>query len=557
MLPQAAHTVPWFPVDEQKTQALKVFLHNPPAGTPQVLLDMLKGLIFQAPSDTNDNKPLPLALFHEIVEQSEAAISITDLKANILYANHAFERVTGYSVEEIIGQNEAILSDKKTPELVYNTMWGRLAQQKSWSGTLLNRHKNGERYLAELTIVPVIDAQGQTAYYLGMHRDISELHRLQQQVQDQKKLIESVVDTAPVLIALLDEHDNLVLDNHEYKKLRFKLGRHEPVQVFLHHLKQQAGDAWARIKRDGGRFDAQEICIEVGPERKAHWFTCSAIGITAKDSGAEAFFEGSQHNHLLLVAKEVTDIKKQQEAIRLNALRAILAENEATENMRESLHGAIHQFQGPLNMLAAAVSILARRNPENRADPLQDILQEALQYGQAAVENLRANIPPHKQEAFAPVNLNELLRDVLSMCTERLLAEGIMVEWQPSSPLPSVNGQESDLRSLFKHLIDNAIDAMCEHRNQRTPLLSIRTYLANDMLCAVVADNGPGIPSALRFKVFEPFFTSKSHRYASKGLGLTRVQEIINAHAGTLDLDPDYQQGARFTVCLPAHLEGT
>lgn len=554
MLPHAAHTVPWFPVDEQKTQALTVFLRNPPAGTPQVLLDMLKGLVFQA---NGNDKPLPLALFQEIVEQSEAAISITDLKANILYVNHAFERVTGYSVKEIIGQNEAILSDQKTPKLVYDTMWGRLSQQKSWTGTLLNRHKDDSRYLAEVTIVPVIDTQGQTAYYLGMHRDISELHLLQQQVQDQKKLIESVVDTAPVLIALLDEHDNLVLDNHEYKKLRLKLGKQEPMQVFLHHLQRQAGDEWARIKRNGGRFDAQEICIEVGIERKAHWFTCSAIGISAQSNDAEDFFEGSQHNHLLLVAKEVTDIKKQQEAIRLNALRAILAENEATESMRESLHGAIHQFQGPLNMLAAAVSILARRNPDNQADPLHNILQEALQHGQDAVSNLRATIPPYKLEAFAPVNLNGLLRDVLSLCTERLLAEGVMVEWQPSSPLPSVNGQESDLRSLFKHLIDNAIDAMCEHRNQRTPLLSIRTYTADNMICAIVADNGPGIPSALRFKVFEPFFTSKSHRYASKGLGLTRVQEIINAHAGTLDLDPTEKHGARFTVCLPAHLEGT
>ena len=65
---------------------------------------------------------LPPWLYFEAVQQSAIAISITDLNATILYANPAFKRVTGYSPEEIIGKNESILSDKVTPDLVYETI---------------------------------------------------------------------------------------------------------------------------------------------------------------------------------------------------------------------------------------------------------------------------------------------------------------------------------------------------------------------------------------------------------------------------------------------------
>jgi len=370
-------------------------------------------------------------LFNEIVEQSEVAISITDLNACILYANAAFERVTGYSVGELVGHNESILSDKKTPSIIYKTLWGRLLQQKSWTGVLVNRRKDGERYLAEMTIAPVLDNDGKTAYYLGMHRDITDFHRLQQQVQSQKQLIESVVDTAPVVIALLDENEQLVLANHEYQKLIQHSPENEPALVFLEHLRQRIGTRWLSLKNNGGRMDIQEVQVECCQPGIVRWFSCSGIWINVKASEAEAFFDGNQRTHLLLVAKDITDLKKQQEAVRINALRAMMAENEVADSLRESLRGAIHQFQVPFNMLEAALGLLERRNAGKPADPLQDLLKTALHAGQTALETLGYSVPPQKPQAFSPVNLNDLLRDVLILSTERLLSEGIVVGWPP------------------------------------------------------------------------------------------------------------------------------
>ena len=61
-------------------------------------------------------------------------------------------------------------------------------------------------------------------------------------------------------------------------------------------------------------------------------------------------------------------------------------------------------------------------------------------------------------------------------------------------------------------------------------------------------DNGPGVPEELQEKIFEPFFTTRTN---GTGLGLAVVRAVIDAHRGTIDLDPDYRDGARFILQLP------
>ena len=81
------------------------------------------------------------------------------------------------------------------------------------------RDRGDTVYLAELTVLPVQDEQAETACFLGVYRDVTAMHHLEQQVHYQKALIESMVDAAPAVIALLDENGRVILDNHEYKKL--------------------------------------------------------------------------------------------------------------------------------------------------------------------------------------------------------------------------------------------------------------------------------------------------------------------------------------------------
>ncbi|MEW5755286.1 MAG: nitrogen fixation negative regulator NifL [Pseudomonadota bacterium] len=494
---------------------------------------------------------LPPSLFFEVVEQSAVAISITDTKANILYANPAFNRVTGYSNDEVLGKNESLLSDRNTPAIVYETMWGRLLQQKPWTGILINRRKNNERYLADLTIAPVMDSKGVTTHYLGLHRDVTEVERLQQLTKNQKALIESVVNAATVAIVLLNEQGDIVLDNLTYKAYASET-KSELAFDLLAAIKHNLGDQYEVLKRRNGSFKNQQISFHTAGQLHGRWFNCSGTWFSEKGFNTDEFFAAKKQTYLLLVANDITHIKRQEDEIRVNTMRALLAEEEMNQGIRETLLGAIYQMQEPSNLIQAATETLRRRLEGDEAnEPLLAVLQQARESSQRAIETLKQCLPASQErEEFRVLNINELLRDILALSTERMLALGITVEWMPTSVLPQFNGQDKRLHSMFKHLIDNAMDAI-EYGPRHGRELRVKTEGDDQVIRVIIEDSGPGIPAQLRLKVFEPFFTTRDHRSKAAGMGLTIVQDVITDHFGTVTFDPEYTQGCRVYVELP------
>ncbi len=483
---------------------------------------------------------LPPHLFQAAVEQAPVAISITDLHANILYTNPAFRRVTGYELSEVAGHNESLLSDKRTPPQVYHALWQSLTAQQPWSGILINRRKDGSPYLAELNVAPVLDEQGHTTHFLGMHRDVTEIHRLQSRLGNHRQLIESVINAAPLVVALVDEQGEVVVKNPAYLALMEELAGAEPARLML-------GGA----ERSRASFGDREIRIDSPGGAVPRWFVCSATQVHERDEGADGFFAQQGHEYLLLIAKEITELKRQQEQMRVNGLRALVSEQEKLGTLRETISAAIFQLQGPLNMLTAAMGMESRRvgeRPESFT-PLLSALHAAVTAGNDAIVVLERSLPQLVDEPQLPLNINQVLRDALGITTERLLAEGIVIDWRPSPILPAICGYENQLRAMFKQLIDNAIDAL-DGQNPRERSLMIASTLRDGEVCITIEDNGSGIAQEHLLKVFEPFFTTR-HGGDHTGMGLAMVQETVNRHAGTLRLTNRDEGGCCVLVCLP------
>jgi nitrogen fixation regulatory protein len=534
-----------------------------PAASESVSVEALRSIIAQAlenaPTDhdlvgelsRHAAFPSRIWLFLEAVEQAPIAISITDPQARILYANPAFEGVTGYSPAEVVGQNESILSYKTTPRSVYDTLWKTLARKGTWNGTLVNRRKDGSRYVADLTITPILDARGETAYCLGMHRDVTGIHALKQKVQNQKALIESVVDSAPIAIALLDDQQRVILDNHEYKKLVGDVSAREPAMLILKALHDSMGFGFIPPQQGGQDFIDEEICIEPGNGRGARWFSCSGTWFEQQDAQADSFFAPEAHAYLMLLIKDITASKRQRELERMSGIRAMMAEAELVQNLRETLSGAIYQLRGPLNMIRAASNMLNRRGAQLDPAMLQQALQDALQAGENALAKFEGSMPETPKEAVAPVNLNDVMRDILILLTDKLLSAGISVAWQPTARLPNMNGRANALRSVFKEIVENAIEAMNE-RGWAQRDLRVSTVHESGKVSVVIEDTGPGISPELRHKVYEPFFTTKRPLTHSVGMGLAIAQDVVTRHEGSIDIDPDYTQGCRFILSFPS-----
>jgi diguanylate cyclase (GGDEF)-like protein/PAS domain S-box-containing protein len=110
----------------------------------------------------------------QAVEQSPNTIVITDLDANIEYANTAFVSATGYSLDEVMGRNPSLLHSGKTPKATYVEMWSRLTSGQTWRGELINRRKDGSEYIESARISPVREADGRVSNYLAIKEDITE-----------------------------------------------------------------------------------------------------------------------------------------------------------------------------------------------------------------------------------------------------------------------------------------------------------------------------------------------------------------------------------------------
>ncbi len=527
--------------------AIAAFLRQPPASTPAEVLTALRLMA----GDASD--PLPPRLYFETVEQAPVAISITDSRANILYANAAFEHLTGYLRNEVLGKNQSILSSNATPESIYRQLWRTIQRKRTWTGTLVNQRKGGDEYLAELVISPVLNSSGEIAYFLGMHRDVTREHELASALRQQKTRIENVLDAAPTVMVLLDAEGEIILDNMEYKKLFGDLRGREPLPLIRCALREQAGfdpvERTVPATGEGEDFKNVEISLEVPGSLGPRWFSCSGTGISEQDRSARSYFGRGKRGdaRLLLLATDVTARHREIERAHLEHLRARIAEQRLAQGMREALSAASYQIQTPLNLLRAANAMFA--SGAGTLEGFTPTLAQITETSEQALKTLQAALPDEVIEAGVNVNVNDLVRHVLSLETDALLAAGVTVDWRPTHVLPQITARQTELRSLFKNLIDNALQATREGgRSQRE--LHISTRALDDSVEVCIQDSGPGFPSGDRYKAFEPFYIGWRNRRGRAGMGLPLAQEIANQHGGSIEIDPDYSDGCRVLVTL-------
>ena len=117
-----------------------------------------------------------------ITEQSPGPVAVTDLEGHIEYVNPAFERISGYSRDELLGQTPALIRSSQTPDSVYRELWATITAGKVWTGEFLNRRKDGTLYWEFEVISPLKDDSGRITNYISLKQDITELKEAEQEL---------------------------------------------------------------------------------------------------------------------------------------------------------------------------------------------------------------------------------------------------------------------------------------------------------------------------------------------------------------------------------------
>jgi PAS domain S-box-containing protein len=133
-------------------------------------------------------KEIDLLRFSNVAHFTLNPLEITDMEGKIIYVNPAFERASGYSKEELIGKNPNVFGSGKHPRIFWEGMWKTITSGEVWVGEVENKRRNGDPYLTHLLISPVVDGRGAIIGFFGVHRDITEQRRLEQQLFQAQKM---------------------------------------------------------------------------------------------------------------------------------------------------------------------------------------------------------------------------------------------------------------------------------------------------------------------------------------------------------------------------------
>jgi len=136
------------------------------------------------------------------VEQGPVTIVITDSAARIEYVNPKFTELTGYTHDEVLGQNPRLLRSGLTPAGVYADLWATISAGRTWKGEFHNRKKNGELFWESATIAPIKDAGGVITNYVAIKEDITGPKRTEHQLQQLNEELEERIRQRTALLEL-------------------------------------------------------------------------------------------------------------------------------------------------------------------------------------------------------------------------------------------------------------------------------------------------------------------------------------------------------------------
>ncbi len=200
------------------------------------------------------------------------AIVITDFHGTIMWVNHAFTTMTGYSKEEVLGKNPRLLKSGEQPDGYYGSLWTTISSGKVWQGEIVNRRKDGTTYTEEMTITPVKqDGNAANTHFIAIKQDITQRKAAEKQIQflayydaltglPNRTLLQDRLSKA--LASARRRKDKvalLFLDLDEFKTINNSLG-HSAGDLVLKEVAERL-KRWAREQDTVSRVGGDEFLI--------------------------------------------------------------------------------------------------------------------------------------------------------------------------------------------------------------------------------------------------------------------------------------------------------
>lgn len=490
-----------------------------------------------------------------IVESSRDAIISETPEGAIASWNLGAEVIYGYSAEEVIGRSIDILSPNELVEAGTRFQ----ARVREGGGRVQNvdtihLRKNGERIHVSLTISPIFGGDGEMAGASLVARDVTALKQAEVEMERARALLQSVIETLPVIVFMKSAEDGrFIMLNRAGKELLGLTDAQILGKTDSELFEPAQAEQFRKSDRetiDSGKLVELEETIET-TRRGPRLLQTRKIPILDRSGNAQ---------YVLGISEDITERKSADQKLKLYALRL----EQSNRALQDFASVASHDLQEPLRKVQAFGDRLktkfSRQLTDEGADYLQR-MQNAAQRMQKLIEDLLAfSRITSKAQPFVPVDLNEIVRDVLSDLEIRIEQKKAAVE---VGSLPVIDADPTQMRQLLQNLTVNALKFQPAGATPRVKIYSSPAALKPEAgrengavveaYEIVVEDNGIGFDEKYGDKIFTVFQRLHSRQeYEGTGVGLAICQKIVERHQGNIRAASQPGKGAKFLVTLPA-----
>lgn len=497
----------------------------------------------------------------EFALDQHSIVSMTDPEGIITYVNQQFVNISGYSAQELIGQNHRIINSGHHPRAFFQQLWHTIAQGEVWHGEICNRAKSGERYWVAATLVPFLNLQGQPEQYIAIRTDITQQKRLEaklfaknqtlekmaQDLRKQYLWMRDILEAVPLPVFLKDRQGRYLQVNQAFQQQMqiqncIGLSAQDLFTPELTRLHEQS-DQQLLLEGRGQQYEAEYR----DAEGRLRYASFHKEPLTAEDGS------------ILGLVGVVVDLSERR-AWEASLLQAKEAAEAASLAKSQFLANMSHEIRTPMNGILGMTTLAL----QTQLTPTQkDYLQLVDSSAQALLVLLNDLLDFSKIEAGKlhldpqPTDLLDLVTQPMKSLAMRAHQKNLSFEWVLTQDIATLPQQvlldAGRLRQVLMNLGDNAIK-FTQSGHLRLSIQWQDKAAPFGELILSLEDTGIGIAPEKQQAIFSAFTqadTSTTREFGGTGLGLSICQHLVHLMGGQLHLTSQPQQGSCFSVTLP------